>query len=243
MSHGNVVYEGDMKNILYVLVIIMTGGIFFQGCDRQSESNTGETPSLKRPELPRQVIVALGDSLTAGYGVELDASYPALLEKKLEAKGYSFRLVNAGVSGETSSGTLSRLNWILSQKPDIVILEIGANDGLRGIDTSLVESNIDTILQRLQDNNVVTVLVGMKMVRNLGDQYTREFDSIYPKLAGKHKVLFMPFFLEDVASVASLNIGDGIHPNERGYEIITENLFPYVVRAIELLREHGVKNG
>jgi len=232
-----VMHEIDMKNMLFILVVIMAGTLLFQGCDSPSESSTGETSSLKKPESGRQVIVALGDSLTAGYGVELEKSYPALLEEKLASAGYSFRVVNAGVSGETSSGTLSRLDWILSQKPDIVILEIGANDGLRGIDTTLVENNIDTILQRLQDNNVVTVLAGMKMVRNLGDQYTHEFDAIYPKLAGKHQVIFMPFFLEDVASIASLNSGDGIHPNERGYGIITENMYPYVVRAIEQLHE------
>lgn len=243
MSPGQVIHERDMKNILYILVVIMTGALFLQGCDSRSESSPAETPATKKPESPRQVIVALGDSLTAGYGVELEKSYPALLEEKLEAGGYSFRLVNAGVSGETSSGTLSRLDWILSQKPDIVILEIGANDGLRGIDTTLVEANIDTILQRLQDNNVVTILAGMKMVRNLGDQYTREFDTIYPKLASKHQVIFMPFFLEDVASIAELNIGDGIHPNERGYEIITEKIYPYVIRAIEQLRENKAKNG
>lgn len=243
MCPGKVILERDMKNIFYIFVVIMTGAMFIQGCDNRSESSTAETPAAKKQDAPRQVIVALGDSLTAGYGVELEDSYPALLEKKLAAEGYSFRLVNAGVSGETSSGTLSRLDWILSQKPDIVILEIGANDGLRGIDTALVETNIDTILQRLQDNNVVTVLAGMKMVRNLGEQYTREFDSIYPKLAGKHQVVYMPFFLEGVASIASLNSGDGIHPNERGYEIITENIYPYVVRAIEQLRENKANNG
>jgi acyl-CoA thioesterase I len=242
-----------MKNILYVLVFVMIAALFIQGCDSQSESSTKEAATTQKPEtqrqepqtqkLQRQIIVALGDSLTAGYGVELDDSYPALLEEKLVAEGYHFRVVNAGVSGETSSGTLSRLDWILSQKPDIVILEIGANDGLRGIDTTLVEANIDTILQRLRDNNIITVLAGMKMVRNLGDQYTRDFDAIYPKLASKHKVTFMPFFLEDVASIASLNSGDGIHPNEQGYKIIVENIYPYVVRAIEQLRKNSAKNG
>lgn len=242
MNNRNVLREINMKNILYILAVIMTGAILFQGCDNQSESSTGTTPVNKRPVSPGQVIVALGDSLTAGYGVELDKSYPALLQKKLEAKGYPFRLVNAGVSGETSSGTLSRLDWILSQQPDIVILEIGANDGLRGIDTALVERNIDTILQRLQENNVITVLAGMKMVRNLGEEYTREFDSIYPRLAEKHQVIFMPFFLEGVASDPSLNGDDGIHPNESGYKIITENIYPYVVLAIEQLKRSSRNN-
>lgn len=230
-----------MKNMLYMSIIIVAGMFLLQGCDNQRESSAQGKPAQQQQTSSAGVIVALGDSLTAGYGVELDDSYPYLLQEKLEADGYSFRLVNAGVSGETSSGTLSRLNWILGQKPDIVILEIGANDGLRGIDTDLVEENIDTIIQRLSDNNIITVLAGMKMVRNLGDNYTYEFDSIYPRLAKKHDVIFMPFFLKDVASIASLNGGDGIHPNEKGYEIITENIYPYVVRAIEQLGKSGSK--
>lgn len=231
------------RKILTIILLLLTA-LIYQGCEGQGEKSSVEKPAEKRvtvqkDQMPTTTIVALGDSLTAGYGVELEDSYPSLLQRKLEADGYAVRVVNAGVSGETSSGTLSRLDWILSQKPDIVILVIGANDGLRGIDTGLVEANIDGILQRLEQSGVVTVLGGMKMVRNLGDEYTEKFDSIYPRLAGKHQVIFMPFFLEEVAATAELNNNDGIHPNERGYEIITENIYPFVIRALENLPGKG----
>lgn len=201
------------------------------GCDN-GETITADEP-VPRKEVATGKIVALGDSLTAGLGVDPAASYPSLLQERLTQEGYNYRVVNAGVSGETTSGTLSRLDWILSQDPDIVILEIGANDGLRGIDTALVEANLNKILKRLKEEGVVTVFAGMKMVWNLGVDYTSHFNAIYPRLAAEHDVLFMPFFLEDVAAESSLNQADTIHPNEEGYRYIVENLFPYVIKAIE----------
>jgi len=179
------------------------------------------------------VIVCLGDSLTAGLGVNLEDSYPAQLERRLLALGYNYRVVNAGVSGETSSGTLSRLDWILVQKPDIVILEIGANDGLRGIDTKLLEENLQKILDRLKKSGAVVVLAGMQMAWNLGEDYTRSFNEVYPRVARKSGVIFMPFFLEGVATVPEFNNTDAIHPNSKGYSLITTNILPYVIRAIE----------
>ena len=209
--------------------------LLFSGCEGEKKP---EVQEVKRAEASpavaeKKVIVALGDSLTAGLGVAYEEAYPALLQAKLQKDKYDYRVVNSGVSGETSSGTLSRLNWILSQKPNIVILEIGANDGLRGIDTQLVEKNIDQIVQKLKDNGVVTILAGMKMVRNLGEGYTGKFNAIYPRIAAQHDLIFMPFFLQDVAGVPELNNADGIHPNAQGYQVITENIYPYVLRAIE----------
>ncbi|MFN2355513.1 MAG: GDSL-type esterase/lipase family protein, partial [Desulfopila sp.] len=141
-------------NQFLVLVMVM---IFVHGCDNQKEPVTPVNEQAVQ-QSPLKRIVALGDSLTAGLGVDPRKSYPALVEERLEQQGYDFRVVNAGVSGETSSGTLSRLDWILGQKPKIVILEIGANDGLRGIDTAHVEKTIDAILLRLKENDIVTVL-------------------------------------------------------------------------------------
>lgn len=218
----------------YITLIFAIVALLFS-CDSIPDEESDTPPVANEPAEP--VIVALGDSLTAGLGVGLEKSYPALLQEKLEGAGYAFRVVNAGVSGETSSGTLSRLDWILSQGPEVVILEIGANDGLRGIDTTLVENNIGKIIQRLQENGIVTVLAGMKMVRNLGDTYSDKFDAIFPRLADKYDVIFMPFFLKDIASESALNQGDGIHPNEQGYRIITENIYPYVVQAIKKLEK------
>lgn len=183
--------------------------------------------------IKKTTIVAVGDSLTAGFGVDFDKSYPAILQKKLDAKGYNTTVINSGVSGETSSGTLSRIAWVLETKPDIIILETGANDGLRGIPTEVPEKNLLEIIQVLQERDVIVVLVGMQMVWNLGEDYTGKFNAIYPAIAEKRGVIFMPFFLKDVATIQGLNQLDGLHPTHQGYEIITTNILPYVEKAIE----------
>ncbi len=193
-----------------------------------------EQPQKPEPTAgPMKKIVAVGDSLTAAYGLDESAGYPALLEKKLQADGYNYQVVNAGVSGETSSGALSRMEWILTLEPDIVILETGANDGLRGIDPQLTGKNIRRILQLLKEKNVVALLAGMQMVANLGPAYVSRFNSLYPQLAKDFDVLFMPFFLEGVAMKRTMTLSDGVHPNAEGYKIITENIYPYVVQAIK----------
>lgn len=214
-----------MTKILCVIMFITLSAV--TGCSQEQtekpESTTG----------PMKKIVAVGDSLTAGYGLDESAGYPALLEKKLQADGYNYQVVNAGVSGETSSGALSRMEWILTLDPDIVILETGANDGLRGIEPQLTEKNIRRILQLLKEKNVVTLLTGMKMVANLGLAYVNRFDAVYPELAEEFDVLFMPFFLEGVAMKRTMTLSDGIHPNAEGYKIIAENIYPYVLQAID----------
>jgi len=178
-------------------------------------------------------IVAVGDSLTAGLGVNEEDAYPAQLENKLRAAGYDWKVVNAGISGETSSGTLSRINWVMKLRPDIVILETGANDGLRGIDPRLTRKNIDETIRILKQQNVMVVLAGMMMVRNLGREFTQDFADIYPSLAKKHGLILVPFFLQDVAGNPSLNQPDGIHPTAAGYRIITNTIYPFVRKAID----------
>lgn len=206
----------------------------FLGCKQPSEQQGPE----KKKESADGVIVAVGDSLTAGFGVKEEDNYPSLLQRRLEAEGLHYRVINSGVSGETSSGTLSRLNWILSSlKPDIVILETGANDGLRGVDPGLTRQNIMKIVAVLQEKKIVTILAGMQMVGNLGVDYTGPFRQLYLDAAKESGVIFMPFFLEGVAAEPALNNDDGIHPNRHGYEIIVGNLFPYVVQAIKLHKE------
>lgn len=185
-----------------------------------------------------KTIVAVGDSLTAGYNLDESESYPALLQQKLHAAGYDYQVVNAGVSAETSSGTLSRIEWILTLQPDIVILETGANDGLRGIDPELLEQNLREILKILTEKEITVVLAGMKMVWNLGPAYVIRFNSIYPALAKEFDTVFMPFFLKGVAMKPQLNLGDGLHPNAIGYAAIAENIFPYVVEAIAKEQEY-----
>jgi acyl-CoA thioesterase I len=190
---------------------------------------------------PEGVIVAMGDSLTEGYGVLEKEAYPALLQEMLSEKGYRFPVVNAGVSGETSSGALSRIRWVLRLKPDIVILETGANDGLRGIDPAVTEQNIAQILGVLKKEKITVVLAGMKMVVNMGKTYTDSFEKIYPSLARRFDVTLIPFFLDGVAAIPSLNSGDGIHPNAAGYKVLVQNIFPYVTDAVESWRRAEVK--
>ena len=200
------------------------------GCRKDKQPATG--PATPPPVLGGTV-VAVGDSLTAGYGLAEPAAYPAQLGKKLNAAGYRWRVVNAGISGETSSGTLSRVDWILKLHPDVVVLETGANDGLRGIDSQVMRSNLDRIVTALQGKGVVVVLAGMRMLKSMGPQYVTRFGAVFPEVAKKHDLILIPFFLSNVAGEASLNQQDGIHPTERGYGIVTETVYPYVVRAIE----------
>ncbi len=210
--------------------ILLTVFIVFAciGCSRDEENElTGESDKMKEI-----IIVAMGDSLTAGYGLSEEESYPAILDRRLRTEGYNCRVINSGVSSETSSGALSRIDWVLGLSPDIVILETGANDGLRGIDPVLVEKNIREILFRLNEAEVVIVLAGMKMVWNLGPAYVKKFNAIYPELADEFSTVFMPFFLEDVAMKRSKTISDGLHPNAEGYKMIVENIYPYVLEAV-----------
>ncbi len=181
-------------------------------------------------------IVAFGDSLTEGFVLREEDAYPAQLERKLRAAGYHYRVVNAGINGETSSGALSRVKWILRMKPDIVILETGANDGLRGIKPEVIEKNISETIRILKEANVVVVLAGMQMLSNLGNEYTSAFKEIYPRVAKNQDVILIPFFLHGVAAEPSLNLPDGIHPTAKGHSIVAQNVFPYAVEAIQKAR-------
>lgn len=178
------------------------------------------------------IIVAMGDSLTAGLGISGQKSYPEQLKQLLVASGLHYDVINSGVSGETSSGAKARVDWVLKLQPDIVILETGANDGLRGIEPKLIEENIRSIIETLLARNVRVVLTGMQMVTNLGPEYLSAFNQIYPKLAADYPVTFMPFFLKDVAARPEFNQPDGIHPNAEGYTVVAENLLPYVKKEI-----------
>lgn len=218
-----------MKNsVMRQLYLIFALCWLFIGHVPQSEASPPLQPHYQG------TIVAVGDSLTAGLGVNEEESYPAQLEKKLRSAGYNWRVVNAGISGETSSGTLSRINWVMKLRPDIVILETGANDGLRGIDPRVTRKNIDETIRLLKQQHVTVVLAGMQMFRNLGQEFTSAFAGMYPALARKYGLIFIPFFLQGVAGDPSLNQPDGIHPTAKGYLIITEGIFPFARKAIDM---------
>uniref|UniRef100_C6E968 Lipolytic protein G-D-S-L family n=1 Tax=Geobacter sp. (strain M21) TaxID=443144 RepID=C6E968_GEOSM len=219
-----------MFNLRYFTLIALFA-ILLLSCQKEKEPaavNATEKPAS------RGTIVAVGDSLTAGYGVPETDAYPARLERKLDEAGYKWRVVNAGISGETSTGALARIDWILKLQPDIVILETGANDGMRGQDPELTRKNIDRIVSALQAKNVVVVLAGMQMLTNMGSPYRDKFVAVYPRVAKERKLILVPFFLDKVAGEENLNLSDGIHPNPQGYAIVTETIFPYVLQAIKL---------
>ena len=217
-----------MKKFIPVLYFILFLVLFIPGC-------SDEPTSLSDPKAPEYdgIIVAVGDSLTEGLGVAEESAYPALLEKKLQSDGYHYRVINAGVSGETSSGTLARINWILKLKPNIVILVIGANDGLRGIDPELIRTNLLRLVRTLKEKSVTVLLGGMPMAKNLGEEYVSAFENNYPSVAQEEKVDLIPFFLTGVAANPNLNQADGIHPTAEGYRVIVDHIFPHVVKAIE----------
>lgn len=174
-------------------------------------------------------ILVLGDSLAAGYGLAASESFPAKLEAALKAKGVAAHVVNGGVSGDTTAGGLARLAWMLADPaPQAVIVELGANDGLRGLDPNATRANLDAILARLAERKIPVLLAGMRAPPNLGIEYGAAFESVFSEIAKKHDAIFYPFFLDGVAAVPELNQGDRIHPNARGVEVIVARIMPSV---------------
>ena len=177
-------------------------------------------------------IVAFGDSLTAGLGLSEKNAFPVKLQAALRAKGHDVEVINAGVSGDTASGGLARLDWSVPDKTGAVILELGANDALRGTEPSATRKALDDTIRRLKSRNIPVLLAGMQAPRNMGPDYIAAFDRIYPELAKEHGVLFYPFFLEGVAAQSQLNQRDGIHPTAEGVDVIVRGIVPYVEKLI-----------
>ena len=213
------------------VVVIFALSLAIAGCSRQPESSqSAEAPSPpqappapRAPEAPKAPrIVFLGDSLTAGLGLAQTDSFPSLIGKKLKEQGLDIEVMNAGVSGDTSAGGLRRLDWSLDGNVRVLIVALGANDGLRGLSTKEMKKNLAAILDRARDRNVPVILAGMEAPPNYGADYTREFRNVYAELAAEYKVRFIPFLLQGVAGEAGLNQADGIHPNTRGAEMIAD---------------------
>ncbi|GGD01133.1 arylesterase [Pyruvatibacter mobilis] len=190
-----------------------------------------------RAEDGKVKVVALGTSLTAGYGLEQAEGFVPQLQAALEAKGLDVEVENAGVSGDTSAGGLARLDWSIDDDVDAVIVELGSNDALRGFDPQQTRNNLTAILEALAARDLPVLLTGMLAPPNLGEEYGAEFAAIYPDLASRYGVLFYPFFLEGVAADAALNQPDGIHPNADGVQVIVEAITPYAVQLVEHARK------
>jgi acyl-CoA thioesterase-1 len=179
------------------------------------------------------VILFLGDSLTAGHGLPAELSFPSLIQERLIEQGYPYRVVNAGVSGDTSAGGLARLDWVMRQRIDVLVLALGANDGLRGLDIGAMRDNLAAIVERAKGARIAVVLAGMRMFPNYGPDYTRRFAEVFPELAGRYRLPFVPFLLEGVATVPTLNQGDGIHPNAEGARKVADNLWPVLKTVLK----------
>jgi acyl-CoA thioesterase-1 len=190
-------------------------------------------PAEERPDRKSLRVVALGDSLTAGYGLAGQDSFPAQLEIALNQKfTVPLQVINAGVSGDTTAGGLARLSWVLSDNPDLVLVALGANDALRGLPSDETFKNLDQILKALAERETRVLLIGMYAPKNLGSEYVTAFDAIFPSLASRYDVPLYPFFLEGVALDPKLNLSDGIHPNARGVSEIVERILPHVADEI-----------
>jgi acyl-CoA thioesterase-1 len=181
------------------------------------------------PAGEERVIVAFGDSLTAGLGVDVGRTYPALLGERLKREGYEYRVINAGVSGDTTAGGLRRVDWALRLKPEIVILELGVNDALRGQKLTAVRANLDQLVSRFQAAGARVLVAGMRLPPNYGDRYAEDFHRVYGDVARARNAPLMPFFLDGVGAVAHLNQADGIHPTAEGYAIVVDHLWPFLV--------------
>ena len=211
----------------FVLIVPLITSVCWLLLSAQASSSTLDA----RPR-----IVAFGDSLTAGLGVQADESYPAQLQRRLDALGYAYRVINAGVSGDTTAGGLRRVSWILNNKPDVVILELGANDGLRGLSVEQTTHNLREIIQRLREAGVTIVLAGMKLPPNYGHDYSAGFEGIYLSLAKEYHLSLIPFFLEGVGGSPLLNQADGIHPTQKGYELVVEQVLKALLPLLKSRR-------
>jgi acyl-CoA thioesterase-1 len=186
-----------------------------------------------------QTVLFLGDSITAGYGLELSQAYPALIEQRIKKEGLNFKVINAGQSGDTSAGGLARMDWLLKNKIDVLVLELGGNDGLRGLPVEVIRKNLQAIIDRARKQypQIRIVVAGMKMPPNMGGQYSREFEAMFAALAKKNNAALIPFILEGVGGVRQMNLPDGIHPTASGHEILAENVWAILAPVLRSI--HG----
>ena len=222
-----------MRKLLYLTFVL-----FIYGCSSSPSKETGSQATKKDNKVVEEnnskTILFYGNSLTAGYGVGVDDAFPAQIEKKLDSLKMNYTIVNAGLSGETTAGGLSRLDWVLSQKVDVFVLELGANDGLRGIPLSDTRANLQAMIDLVWKKNPETkiILAGMQIPPNMGKAYTTEFRTIWKDMAEKNKIKLIPFLLDGVGGIPALNQADGIHPTKEGHKILANNVWEVLKEVI-----------
>jgi acyl-CoA thioesterase I len=215
--------------------LLLIGLLVLAGCGREEPASTAETPSraTPAPATARPRVVFLGDSLTAGLGLPADEAYPAIVQRKLDAEHLNYEVVNAGVSGDTTAGGLRRLDWVLSGDVRLLVVALGANDGLRGLPPKEMKQNLSTIISTARNRGIAVVLAGMEAPPNVGPEYTAAFRNVYRDLAREQRIRLVPFLLQGVAGDPALNQADGIHPNEEGARRVAEVVWPAIRPVLE----------
>ncbi len=223
-------YKEQLQVLTLITFLLL---VFSCNTEKNNESTVLDSENVTQESKP--TILFFGNSLTAGYGIEEDEAFPALIGERLDSLGYEYRIINGGLSGETTAGGLSRLDWFLEEEPEIFVLELGGNDGLRGIALEETKKNLKAIINMVQQKypNTKILLAGMQIPPNMGQEYTQQFREIYPQVAEESNVTLIPFLLEGVAGDPDLNLKDGIHPTEEGHKIVLENVWPYLKPLIE----------
>lgn len=219
---------------LFILTLLISCG---EKSPKNSEVNqlkSGQKVLENTATEEQKVILFFGNSLTAGMGLDPNEAFPALIQEKLDRLGFDYKVINAGLSGETSASGKNRVSWVLKQKVDVFILELGANDGLRGIPLNETKKNLQDIIDivKLKNPDTAIILAGMQIPPNMGQEYTTEFKRLFPLLATENNVALIPFLLENVAGIPELNQPDGIHPTAEGQQIIAKTIWPIIVKAI-----------
>ncbi|MCJ8163585.1 arylesterase [Pontibacter sp. E15-1] len=232
-----------IKNIILILPLVSLLMLGSCGEVEQADSPTAvqegkattETPEKTQTAEETKTILFFGNSLTAGYGLEPDQAFPALIQQRIDSLGLPYTVINAGVSGETTAGGRGRIDWLLKQQVDVFVLELGANDGLRGIKTEETYSNLKAIIDKVRQKNpeVQIVLAGMQIPPSMGQKYTQQFREVYTRLAEEEQVALIPFLLEGVAGIRDLNQGDGIHPTVEGQKIVAENVWQVLTSVLQ----------
>jgi acyl-CoA thioesterase-1 len=222
-----------LKSYLVILTLV---GAALSSCSssteqKQAEATTTDSTTVKTSQ---KTILFFGNSLTAGYGIDPEDAFAGLTQQRLDSLGKDYRVINGGLSGETTAGGLSRLDWFLEDEPTIFVLELGGNDGLRGILPAESKSNLLAIIDKVKSKypNTIIILAGMQIPPNMGQEYTEEFKSIYPAVAAEKQVTLIPFLLEGVAGNPDLNLPDGIHPTEEGHKLVFETVWPFIEKLI-----------
>jgi len=179
-----------------------------------------------------KTILFLGDSLTEGYNLSIEEAYPAIVERELKKTNPEIKVINGGVAGATSASGPKRLDWYLKSNPEIMVLALGANDGLRGLSPEEMEKNLSSVIQKAQDKKIIVVLAGMKMPTNMGHEFQKKYEAVFPRVASKFHLPFIPFLLEGVGGNPSMNLPDGIHPNAKGYEVVARNVLKVLKKSL-----------